>query len=175
MVSVVQSELAELRDLQREIANVLTQTQAAYNRMEASRAISCLDSEEIQKSRQILHSKRISQLLSMLPQTANAIGASYPSIVLEYSSLNHFNGVNAIHRDAVEFAKWLGSLETVEPWKKQLAIWESIQWMWYLSSLSLQFFRFDYDFRDVTGQPKAKLNCWLVYRIGSWGDRLRVL
>jgi len=169
------AERNELRQLQQQIASALTQSEFLTKSKSELKNSLQLDDDEILRNRQILHAKRISQIASMLPQTVEAMGVSYRGLVVEYAVSNHINGVGAIQRDAIAFANWLGSHKEVELWTRQLAVWESIPCLWYTSRFSVRFFRFDYDFRRFTDHPKACINCWCVFRIGSYSNRIRFL
>ena len=168
-------ELNCLGDLQRRLAEALTNTAPKEGGYRLVDELPELDSAEIQRSRQVLVSKRLSQLASMLPNTAEILGVEFRSFALEYISATHINGEHAIQRDAVLFARWLFEQESIDLWKRERAVWESLHWMWYLRRYSLCFFRFRYDFAFRKGVPKTKFHFWCVYRIGSLGGRLRIL
>jgi hypothetical protein len=168
-------ELNRLGALQRRLADALTNTASKDGRQRLVDEELELDSTEIERSRQVLVSKRLSQLASMLPNTTEILGVEFRSFALKYISATHINGEHAIQQDAVFFARWLSKQESIDLWKRERVVWESVHWMWYLRKFSLRFFRFRYDFAFRKGVPKAKIHCWCIYRIGSVGGRFRIL
>ena len=93
----------DLLELQSLIAHRLTES-GPPNSSDGS---TTLDPLELQRSREILVRKRISQTRHLLPKTSEAIGPLFAAHFREFASSHHSNGSNAIIKDAMLFSKWM--------------------------------------------------------------------
>jgi hypothetical protein len=134
--------MQRLEDLQQALARVLTDAKLRRQFLEsgdttnASATASSLQSlqgvsgQEIERAATTLYRKRRSQTKSLLPITCQALGEAYPRLFRTYVEQHHFNGLDAIQRDALEFVRWLSQEEAVAAWQVDLARWESFRIAW---------------------------------------------
>ena len=136
-----------------------------------------LRKEDLDQSRETLIRKRISQTRFLLPRTANLMGPEFVVQFREFAETHHFNGLNAISREAVTFSKWLATRQLHRSWIGQLAQWESMDCQWPLGKISIRFLRFDYDFSmtlSLTEAPNKRRQAWCCIRIFSRYRKIRI-
>lgn len=107
---------------------------------------------ELRRSAETLLRKRKSQTRSLLPFTATALGREYGRLFRTFSVGHHFNGLDAIDRDALTFSEWISDGNQVEPWKSELARWEALPIRWRSSVYRIKLERFHYNFDNWISQ-----------------------
>jgi len=167
------TENRELGKLQAELARCLTGQAISSDDSQVQK----LSKTELDQSRETLIRKRISQTRFLLPRTATWMGPQFGEQFREFADTRHFNGLNAISKEAVAFSDWLVTRKQDNPWLGRLAQWESMDCHWQLGKSSIRFFRFDYDFA-LSGQPNEapakRFQVWCCVRIFSWFRKIRV-
>jgi hypothetical protein len=167
------SELQKLLEQQRYVATQLTQSRESLSNIDSPRdahtyAVSNID---LERSRETLIRKRISQTRSQLPQTAKSLGQDFVATFREYAQQNHVNGPNAIARDALSFADWLSKNSSVARWMSQLAKWESLPLVPLCKPIGIKIVRVNYDFRrpiHPNTEPPRRRMLWCSVRCFRW-------
>ncbi len=101
---------------------------------------------EIERSLKTLERKRRHQLQSQLPKTARAMRNQFPLLANAFIHGHHFNGLWAVHDDAIAFSQWLRVHETIPMWIRQLAQWESLSVLFHRYRYCLRISHFAYEF-----------------------------
>lgn len=181
--------MTDLKTLQREVAKMLTD--ASYRstviasldveptEVTTSNPISGLSQDELQRSSQTLHRKRLSQTRFAMPLTSEVLGECFEPLFLEFSQDRHFDGHKAWAIDVIEFSIWLGviaqrdhhaSIDSFPDWLPDLARWESMATRWFTARYFVLIFRYRYDIsswsRNRKSDPMLRVNYWLVARAG---------
>lgn len=135
----MRSEHESLRKLQAELARCLI----GHDGSSGDCHLQHLAKVDLDRSRETLLRKRISQTRALLPKTAASLGTDFQKWFREFADKHHFNGLHAISQDTIAFAYWLSVKKTDRLWIGQLARWESIDCHWPLARTFIKFFRFE--------------------------------
>lgn len=166
--------MSELRDLQRALALRLTQTEQAQST--APDPLQGIDPAELQRSREVLYRKRLSQVRNLLPKTASSLADDYPKLCRDFQSKHRFDGHRAPLLDAIHFVNWIQRAEGLAAWQKELADWESLplQWIVLARWFAMRFYHYEFTQSGHRAIPPKRRSLWIAWRIGKWGRIWRV-